>query len=77
MVLAYACRLLGVASVAALFANVYKHGWHAGSIALGVFLSVLLFSLGGSPQGRGRAWEVRYWIALGSLLGLITFRLVL
>jgi hypothetical protein len=70
----YLYRLAGVASAAALFANVYKHGWQLGSVAVGVTLTVLLSSLGVVPERRTLAWEIRYVLTAVMVVGLAAFR---
>jgi hypothetical protein len=70
----YLYPLAGVASAVALFANLYKHGWQLGSVALGVLLTVLLFSLGVPPERRRLAWEVRYVLTAVLVVVLAAFR---
>ena len=74
MILAYSYRLMGAACFVALFANVYKHGWHPFNILVGAFCTVLIFSLGVSPNQRTIGWEVRYVVAAVTFVGLAAFR---
>jgi hypothetical protein len=68
---------MSAACFVALFANVYKHGWHWSSVALGVFLTALLASLAVPVERRAAGWAMRYWVALASVCALGVFRFVL
>ena len=69
--------LMGVACFSVLFANVYKHGWHWSSVALGVFLTVLMASLAVPPGRRTNGWIVRYWVAALTFCALGVYRFLL
>jgi hypothetical protein len=79
----YVYRGLGAAFFAALIANIYKHGWHVSSLALGTFLTLLTLSLSianDRPATGWNTWNTRYLIALltfGVLFVKIVSRLVL
>jgi hypothetical protein len=68
---------LGTVSFVALFANIYKHGWHWPSVFLGSFLTVLLLSLAVPTRQRTGAWTIRYWIALATSCMLGVYRFLL
>ena len=74
MMFAYLCRFAGLASFVVLILNVHKHGWHVISVAIGVFLTLVLFSLGVAPERRQRGWEARWLIATIAVVGLAAFR---
>jgi hypothetical protein len=74
MIYAYLCRFAGLASFLVLILNVRKHGWHAISIFIGLFLTLIMFSLGVAPERRQRAWDVRFVIAVIAVAGLAAFR---
>ena len=67
-------RLAGVAVLVALSTNVYKHGWHPVSLAVGVIGAALWFSLGVVPERRTASWELRYVITAVGVMGLAAFR---
>ena len=67
----WAYRTLAVGCVAALIANVYKHGWSLSGMLWPILLSTLLFSLGTNPARRSIAWLVRYIVAFAVLLFLL------
>jgi len=69
--------IMGMASFVALFANVYKHGWHWGSVAVGTFLTAIVLSLAVPSRRRNGAWVVRYWIALVTVCSLGVYRFLL
>ena len=69
--------VMGGAWFVALVANVYKHGWHWSSVALGVFLTVLTVSLAVPAQRRSSGWVARYWIAVFACGGLGVYRFLL
>ena len=74
MTQAYLYRLCGLACCVALITNVYKHGWHVDSVALGLVLAALTFSLGVGPERRTLGWELRYVVTAGMVVGLAAFR---
>jgi hypothetical protein len=67
-------RLMGAACFVALFANVYKHGWHLVPILTGTTLTVLMLSLGVRPDQRTTGWAWRYILTTGFVIGLAAFR---
>jgi hypothetical protein len=69
--------IMGGACFVALFANVYKHGWHWSSVALGVFLTVLMASLAVPARRRTNGWVVRYWVAAITFCTLGVYRFLL
>jgi len=74
MIQTYLFRFLGGAACVAVITNVYKHGWHPESIAVGVVLAGLTCSLGVAPERRNVAWEARYVITAAYVAGLFVFR---
>jgi hypothetical protein len=74
MMFAYLCRFAGLASFVVLILNVRKHGWHPGSILIGLFMTLMMLSLGVPPERRQRAWEVRFLIAFITVAGIAAFR---
>ena len=74
MIQTYLYRLLAVAACVAVITNVYKHGWHPVSIAVGVILAALTCSLGVVPERRNMGWEMRYLITSVYVVGLAAFR---
>jgi hypothetical protein len=70
-------RISGAASFVVLFANVYKHGWQWGSVSIGVFLTLLMFSLAVPPDRRTIRWEIRYLIAVATVLTLAVRRFLI
>jgi len=74
MIHTYFYRAFGVAGCVATTTNIYKHGWHASSVATGVIFTVLMFSLGVAPERRTMAWEIRYLIMVAVVAGLAAFR---
>jgi hypothetical protein len=77
MIFAYLCRLASLACFVVLILNVHKHGWHPGSILIGLFLTLIMLSLGVAPERRHRAWDVRFLIAFIAVAGLAAFRFLL
>jgi hypothetical protein len=61
----------------ALFANVYKHGWHWSSVAIGVFLTALMASLAVPARQRTGAWSLRYLVAALTFCALGVYRFLL
>jgi hypothetical protein len=74
MIFAYLCRFASLASLVVLILNVHKHGWHLVSIVLGLFMTLMMLSLGVAPERRHRAWEVRFLIAFIGVAGIAAFR---
>ena len=74
MIFTYIFRVFAVMCLVALSTNVYKHGWHAGSLVTGAFLTVLMFSLGVTPERRTVAWAIRYVVAIATVVCLAAFR---
>jgi len=75
----YGYRVLGALCVAALVANVYKHGWHVVSMLTPIVLASLMFSLGVAPERRTNAWAIRYVTAFATAVVLfvgILYRLI-
>jgi hypothetical protein len=69
--------LMSGACFTMLFANVYKHGWHWSSVALGAFLTVLMASLAVPARQRTKGWVARYWVALAVFCSLGVYRFLL
>ena len=69
--------LMGGACFVALVANVYKHGWHWSSVALGALLTAIMFSLAVPSERRTRAWVIRYWVAVFTVCTVGLYRFVL
>jgi hypothetical protein len=75
----YGYRVLGSLCAMALVANVYKHGWHIGSMLTPMILTFLMFSLGVIPERRTNAWTIRYLTAFATcafLFAGILYRLL-
>jgi hypothetical protein len=68
---------MGAACFVVLYANVYKHGWHWPTVALGVFMTTLMLSLAIPADRRTRRWVARYWLALATFCVLGIYRFVL
>ena len=67
-------RLFGAAACVGVITNVYKHGWHPLSIAVGAVLAALTCSLGIAPERRNVRWEIRYVTTAMYVVGLAAYR---
>ncbi len=74
MIFAYLYRFASLACFVVLILNLHKHGWHVVSVLIGVFLTLILFSLGVAPERRQRGWEARWLIATIAVAGIAAFR---
>jgi len=70
-------RISGAGSFLVLLTNVYKHGWQWGSVSIGLFLTLLMFSLAVPPDRRTIRWEIRYLIAVTTVLTLAVRRFLI
>jgi hypothetical protein len=74
MIFAYLCRFASLASFVVLILNVHKHGWHLVTILTGLFMTVMMGSLGVAPARRQRAWDARFRITFIVVAGIAAFR---
>ena len=76
MTFAYLCRIASLAPLVILIMKVRDHDWSVLSIIAGLFLTVVMFWLGGVPEQRARGREARYLIALTTVVGIATLWLL-